>query len=313
MRGVSLRAAGLAGREGRPGRPGGGCWQGVAAVTEIGSGWLLAGLHGIGFMVFFCRGRGDLWLLKNLYGIFMWSWLFTDGQALAGLSAPHCSSTSAPPPPSPKSLHRTRESAGERGGARRFLPRAGVAAGGAWGRPRGAAGGREGPESPADAAPGFPRRPLGRRVGQFSLPLRPASSLGDLSVLLNGSSWSSPLPCPCGNLTPLALRAPGTPLLPAYLTLTLALSNAPGSCTGGDGSRVPGEKTPGCVGVRMGAGTPSSIVPGKPLFYLVKWGRYQPTNPGRMRPQSEPTSIPNYGGQDTQQSRDRRGLGAEWA
>jgi hypothetical protein len=51
------------------GRRGGGelvgCWQGVAAVTEIGSGWLLAGLHGIGFMVFFCRGRGDLWLLKN--------------------------------------------------------------------------------------------------------------------------------------------------------------------------------------------------------------------------------------------------------
>lgn len=47
------------------GRPGGGCWQGVAAVTEIGSGWLLAVLHGIGFMVFFCRGRGDLWLFRN--------------------------------------------------------------------------------------------------------------------------------------------------------------------------------------------------------------------------------------------------------
>lgn len=59
------RGGGGGGGGGGRGRPGGGCWQGVAAVTEIGSGWLLAGLHGIGFMIFFCRGRGDLWLLKN--------------------------------------------------------------------------------------------------------------------------------------------------------------------------------------------------------------------------------------------------------
>lgn len=204
----------------------------------------------------------------------------------------------------------------ERGRAwgRPALPSAGGGGRGRSGGPAARGGGRRGrTREPRRRLPGIPPQALreARRAVQppsppRAFPRRPVSAPERFQLELTP-------PCPCGNLTPLALRAPDTPLLLGYLTLTLALSNAPGSCTGGDGSRVPGEKTPGCVGVRMGAGTPSSTAPGNPLFSLVEWGRYQPTNPGRMRPQSGPTSIPNSGGQDTQQSRDRHGLGAEWS
>lgn len=100
------------------------------------------------------------------------------------LAAIHCSKSLRAPFPSPwKGLHRTRERAGERGGARRCLPReAGAAAGGGGGggRARGRGGGerpsvppsrpRDSPAGPAKDAravlpapsppSAFPRRPV---------------------------------------------------------------------------------------------------------------------------------------------------------
>lgn len=137
---------------------------------------------------------------------FTWQRLCTGCLPRAGvLPAIHCSQSLRAPFPSPlKGLHRTRERAGERGGARRCLPRgAGAAAGG------GGGGGAEAgsrPRAPRSRPRDSPAGPARGARADLPAPRYPQPPRADLSLLPNGSprehtpslvnSPRSPPPCP---------------------------------------------------------------------------------------------------------------------